>query len=292
MTTDIATDTAQVPEGSPAPEPEAASPAESESLAAAAEPAVDSEAPANGAEPDSPPASDATPPEARKPKADRIKELIAERNFWRERAVAGNPAKPAAPETPPEPEGPPTLEQFEHDADAWAKAFAAYHDKRAAQLVDQHLARVREQEQQQQVAATFASREEQFAAATPDYAEAVSDPSLQQYVTPTISEAVVHSEVGPQLSYYLATHREELATIARMRPTQQAIALGKLEVKLSSAPPPSAPKPKPVQQTRAPAPPSPIGKGKAPSKRPEDMPMDEYMEYRRSWAGYTNGGGK
>jgi hypothetical protein len=121
----------------------------------------------------------------------------------------------------------------------------------------------------------------------PDYAEAVADPSLQQYVTPTISEVVVTSEVGPQLSYYLAQNRGELATIAKMRPTQQAMALARIEAKLSAASPATpapAPKPKPVQQTRAPAPPTPVGNGSAPSKRIEDMSPEEYRAHRQRWA--------
>lgn len=285
MSDQVAPDAAQAPAGSPSPDQNDASPAASAPADAAPEPAVGSEAPANGVTPESPPESDATPAQARKPTPDRIKELIAERNFWRERAVTATPAKPAAAATPPESEGPPSLEQFGHDTEKWSQAFTAYHEKRASEVVDQHFTRVREQDQQRVAAETFVARETQFAASAPDYAEVVSDPSLQQYVTPTISEAIVASETGPQLSYYLATHRDELATIAKMRPIQQAQAIGRLEVKLQStaAAPPPAPK-KNVQQTRAPAPPTPVGNGGSPSKRPEDMTIGEYMEHRRKWS--------
>ena len=287
MSNTLAPDAAQASAGSPSPDPNDASPAASVPADAATEPAVGSEAPANGVTPESPTGSDATPTPARKPTPDRIKELIAERNFWRERAVTATPAKTAEPATPPEPEGPPTLEQFGHDTEKWSQAFTAYHDKRAAQIVGQHLTKEREQEQQRAAAETFVARETQFAATAADYAEVVSDPTLQQYVTPVISEAIVASEIGPQLSYHLATHRDELAAIAKMRPVQQAQALGRLEAKLQATPATPAtpaPKPKTVQQTRAPAPPSPVGNGSAPSKRLEDMPIDEYMAARQRWA--------
>jgi hypothetical protein len=284
-TPELAPDAAQAPAGSLSPDPNDTPPAASVPADAAAAPAVDSEAPANGVTPESPPDSGA-PAAARTPKPERIKELIAERNFWRERAVTATPAKPAEPETPPVPEGPPTLEQFGHDTEKWSQAFTAYHDKRSAQVVGQHLSREREAEQQRATAEAFVSRETQFAVTQPDYADVVSDPSLQQYVTPVISEAIVASENGPQLSYYLGTHRDELATIAKMRPVQQAQALGRLEAKLqsSAAAPPSAPKPRTVQPTRAPAPPSPVGNGSAPTKGIEQMSIGEYMEHRRRWS--------
>lgn len=286
MSESLAPDAAQAPAGSPSPDPNDASPAASEPAAAAPEPAVGSEAPAIGETPATPPESDATPAQARKPTPDRIKELIAERNFWRERAVATPPAKPAEPAKPAAPEGPPTLEQFGHDTEAWSKAFTAYHEKHSSDVVSQYLSREREQEQQRATAETFVSRETQFAATAPDYAEVVSDPSLQQYVTPVISEAIVESEIGPQLSYHLATHRDELAAIAKMRPVQQARALGRLEAKLqtTAAPATPAPKPKPVQLTRAPAPPTPVGNGSAPTKSIEQMSISEYMEHRQRWS--------
>lgn len=286
MTDTLAPDAAQASAGSPSPDPNDAPPAASEPAAAAPEPAVGSEAPANGETPATPPESDATPAQARKPTPDRIKELIAERNFWRERAVAAPPAKPAEPAKPAAPEAEPTLEQFGHDTEAWSKAFSAYHKNLTTHVVSQHFSKEREAEQQRATAETFLSRETQFAATNPEYAEAVSDPVLQQYVTPVISEAVVTSENGPALSFYLATHRDELASIAKMRPVAQAQALGRLEAKLSAQAPSATPAPKPQQkqQTRAPAPPTPLTNGSAPTKSIEQMTISEYMEHRQRWA--------
>lgn len=285
MDPQTAPDAAQAPAGSEPPVQNDSPPAASVPADAASEPAVGSEAPANGEPSDTPSEPDATAA-ARKPKPDRIKELIAERNFWRERAVGGTPQKSATPEQSSAPDEPPTLEQHGFDTEKWSKAFTQYHEARAAKVVEQYLAKVEESKQAASIAEQFAQRETQFSSSTPDYTEAVSDPSLQQYVTQTISDAIVSSPLGPQMSYHLATHREELAAIAKMRPTQQAIALGKLEAKLeaSTAATKPAPKPKTVQQTRAPAPPTPVGNGSAPTKRPEDMSIAEYMEHRQRWA--------
>lgn len=287
MSESLAPDAAQAPAGSPSPDPNDAPPAASEPAAAAPEPAVGSEAPAIGETPATPPESDATPVQARKPTPDRIKELVAERNFLRSELQRATTAKQAEPAKPAEPEVEPTLEQHGHDVEAWSKAFTQYHKSQAAKAVEQHLSRVEGERQAQTITQQFAERETSFATATPDYAEAVSDPSLQQYVTPTISEVVVTSEYGPQLSYYLSQHRDELAKIAKMRPVQQAMALERITAKLptaSTTATPSAPKPKPVQPTRAPAPPTPVGNGSAPTKTIEQMTIGEYMEHRQRWA--------
>src|SRR5690348_10617559 len=111
MTESAAPDQAQVIEGSSAPE--ADPPAEG--ISSAASPDLASSAPEDTSaigdkETGTPPASDPSEPE-RKPKPDRVKELLAERNFWKQKALEGNPAKPAAPVEPVAPEAPPTLEQ-------------------------------------------------------------------------------------------------------------------------------------------------------------------------------------
>lgn len=282
MSDQPATGDAQIPDGSTTPDPEVVPPAEGTSSAATPDPASpDAEAQATGdKETGTPPASDSHEPE-RKPKPERVKELLAERNFWRDRALGSQP-KPAIPEKPVESEAPPTLEQHGHDTEAWSKAYTEWARKDARSAVSEHLAKVREQEQQQQVTEKFVSRESAYAAENPDYYEAVADPTLQQFVTPTISEAIVVSDIGPKLSLHLATHRDELAAISRMRPTQQGIALGRLEARLAPMPAPQATPPrKPVQQTRAPAPPTPVG-GQSPSKDLASMSTDEYLA-ARTW---------
>ncbi len=267
---------------------ETAPPADDVTSTASPEPAaLDAEAPANGeTEADPPPAPDETAPAARKPKADRIQEVIAERNYWRDQAMKAQPAKAEPAPPAPEPEEAPTLEQHGFDTEKWASAYTQWSDKRVDQKVERALKRTEAGKEAQTIQQTFAEREAQFVEANPDYVEAVADPGLQRYVTPTISEAVVLSENGPALSYYLATHRDELAAISRLRPTQQAVALGKIEAKLpakSAKPAAATPPKKTVQQTRAPAPPKPVG-GNAPSKRPEDMSIDEYMQHRQQWS--------
>lgn len=268
-------------DGSTAPLPEAAPPAASEQAAAAPEPAVGSEDQASpGVTSESPPAPDETPPgapEQRKPKRDRIQELIAEREFLREQLAKTTPAKAE----PPKPEVPPKLEDFD-TVEAWQQKYDEYSEARIERAIDNRLKKRSEEEQARALTEQFEARQQTFAEATPDYYEQVSDPSLQQFVTPIISEAIVTSEDGAKLSYYLATHRDELRDIARLRPAAQGVALGKLEAKLAAmpAPTPKTPAPAPKRQTAAPSPPSPVSANGAVTKDLESMSFADYQKHR------------
>lgn len=285
MTESPATDQAQVIEGSSAPE--ADPPAEGTNSAASpdlASPATEETAAIGDKETGTPPASDPVEPE-RKPKPDRVKELLAERNYWREQAIKGQPAQPAAPVEPAVPEGPPTLEQHGYDTEKWSQAYAQWSRVDAARVVRQELEKVEQQKQAQTIAQSFAEREAAFAAVTPDYVDVVSNPELASLATPVISEAIVSGENGAALSYYLGTHLEELAAISRKSPTQQAIAIGRLEAKLANAPASPAAAPpvkKAVQQTRAPAPPSPVNSANGSSIDPNKLNPDDWMKWRNA----------
>lgn len=267
-------------------------PAASVPADAAPEPAAGGEVePATGDSAAPPAASDPLPADEppRKSADQRIKELIAERNALRQAlASPAPPARPAAaePPKPTEPEKPPAIEDFD-DVNKWAAEFSAYTKREAASLVETTvrtaLGKVDTERAQQTTQQAFADREAAYARDNPDYAEAVADESLKQFVTATISQVIVESEHGPGLSHYLATHHEELERIARMKPHQQAKELGKLEVTVASLPKRQPTPPvKVVQQTKAPAPPTPVG-NTSPTRSISEMPLDEYLA-NRPWA--------
>jgi hypothetical protein len=281
MADPIAPEAAQAPAAPETADPNVSTPpAGSEQPAASPEPAVPAEVEAIGETPAAPAETvDPEPPPKRRTAEDRIKELVAERNALRE--LLGKTEKPKAEPAPAIADKVPAIEDFEN-VNEWAAAFSAFQEAIAAQVVERHLGKVKQREQIQTVQQQFVAREAEFAKSVPDYAVMVSDDGLRDLVTPTISEVVIASEIGPALSYHLATHRDELEVISKLSPAQQGVALGKLEVRLSNAPK-QAPKPAPKkQQTQAPAPPSPVG-GSPASKRIEDMPLDEYLA-SRTWA--------
>ncbi len=299
MSEPIATETALTSAPAPADDNNLAPPAESVTSDAVTEPAVVDQAPSANGETAAPPAADDAPestePAAkpRKSAEERIREAIAEREFWKRQALSGQqpPApKQEPPAAPALPEKPPAIEDFE-DVNAWGAALAQYHRQQAELVVEQKLGKVREQQQVSDARQAFDARQQAFQSTVPDYVQVVSDPDIAPYVTPEISGVIVRSELGPQMSYHLGRpeNRNELVRISQLPSAYQLYELGKLEARLAAAPKAStsAPaKPKPVQQTRAPAPPSPVGGANAPSKRVEDMSPDEYMAHRASWANY------
>ncbi len=277
----------EAPSAAQADPPAASVPAD-----AAPEPAAGSEdQPATGDTAASPAASDPEPAAAAPPRKSaehRIKELIAENKALRSLAAQGQPAKPAAPEPKPaEPEKPPAIEDFD-DVNKWAAAFSAYTKRESAAhaetTVRAALGKVESERAAQTTQQAFADREAAYARENPDYAEAVADPDLGEFVTQTISQVIVESELGPALSHYLADHRDELQRIAKLQPHQQAKELGKLEIKIASAPArrQTVPPAKVVQQTKAPAPPTPVG-STTPTRSLAEMPLEEYLA-NRPWA--------
>lgn len=268
-------------------------PAASVPADAVTEPAAGGEVePATGEIAAPPAASDPLPPTDEPPRksADqRIKELIAERNALRQAlASTATPAKPAAaePAKPAEPEKPPAIEDFD-DVNKWAAQFTAYTQRQAASLVETSvrtaLGKVDTERAQATTQQQFTEREAAYARDNPDYAESVQDPGLKQYVTQTISQVIVESEHGPAMSHELAKNLPELQRISRLPPHQQAKELGKLEVKIATAPKRQAvPPAKVVRQTQAPAPPTPVG-STSPTRSHEQMPLDEYLA-NRPWA--------
>lgn len=107
-------------------------------------------------------------------------------------------------------------------------------------------------------------------------ARVFSDATLP--ISPSMAEVIQDSERGPEVAYFLATHREEASRIRSMPPAQAAYALGKIEATLDVA------APKPRTQSNAPPPPKIIkGGGKAlVAKNMDNAPIDEWLTWRNA----------
>ncbi len=227
----------------------------------------------------------------RKPARDRIAEVIAERNaerervkaaqeqaeFWRNQAQGQrtNTAEPAKPAPKPA--------DFDYDMDRWSDAHAKWTDEqieiRSASAAQRLSEQRGQQEHSHRVLSKFQEREAEFAKVTPGYYEAVSDPRLAQFSTPTIIEVIGDSEVCPAISKHLADNPHELARISALSPLQQARELGRIETAVSKAKAPAPTTKHPLRT--APPPPRPVG-GAQPAKSLQDMDIHEYME-NRTW---------
>jgi hypothetical protein len=135
----------------------------------------------------------------------------------------------------------PPIDQFE-TVDAYAEA-------KALQLIEQR----EQQKLQDQILESYGEREEAAREKYDDFEQVAYNPNLK--ITQVMAQTIQTSDVGPEVAYYLGVNPKEAERISKLAPILQAKEIGKLEVKVSEAPP--------VKRTSsAPAPISPV---KAPS---------------------------
>ena len=165
--------------------------------------------------------------------------------------------------------------------------FFDYIEARAAWRAEQSLSAKMSQERQS-IEATrsqeakiskfkeYEKRVADFASTVPDFHDVIeTSPDIPAGVLSLVEEAVLDSDVGPQMVYALAKDEDLLLRIARMSPTRAAIELGKLEARLTQT--------KPKTQTNAPAPITRLkGGGASAPKDISKMSMEEYRAYRNS----------
>ena len=164
----------------------------------------------------------------------------------------------------------PTFAEY-NDIDKFTRAHSQW-------SVQQALAAQQHQTKVQQVAQNYGAREAAFKAVTPDYADAIAD--LQEDYAhvdaPELNTYLVESDLGPQVYYHLATHRDELDRILELPAHRRLGALGKLEAKLELA---KASTKTPPKVSKAPAPMT-SERGSAPKTVRIDDPNLTQAQYR------------
>lgn len=162
------------------------------------------------------------------------KRLAREQRKWERQQAQQQAPKPVVAE-------PPAREQYASD-EAYVEALAA---QKAEALIAQREA----QRQQAQMLESYHEREEEARGKYDDFEQVAYNPRVP--ITEVMAQTIQASDIGPEVAYYLGTNIKEADRIARLPPILQAKEIGKIEVKLSSAPP--------VQRTTsAPAPISPV----------------------------------
>lgn len=92
-------------------------------------------------------------------------------------------------------------------------------------------------------------------------------------LTPAINAAIIGSELAPKVMAYMLENPKEVARISSLNPARQAAEVGKIEAKVSAAPPP--------QVSNAPNPIKPVGGNKGGSKDPSEMTDAEFAKWRQ-----------
>lgn len=170
---------------------------------------------------------------------------------------------------PVQPAGMPKQEDFE--------TYEEYIDARAMHVARQTVAEqvrmqteAQRQAQREQLAESFRQRSEEAAEKYDDYDEVIEASEVP--ITNAIGHAIMESEIGPDISYYLATHPAEARKIVSLSPVGQIREIGKLEVKLTD---------RPKKTTAAPAPPKTLRAAAMPVQDPDKMPIKDWMEQER-----------
>jgi len=147
----------------------------------------------------------------------------------------------------------PTPDQFT-DAFEYAEALAEFSAERALKERDRQDLERKAQEQQAKVVQTWTKRLEAAKAEIDDFDEMVA--SSDVVVPNHIRDAILESDVGPQILYHLASNQDQARTFNDLTPAQALRAIGKLEAKFEKS---ETSKPeRSVVKSKAPAPINPI----------------------------------
>jgi hypothetical protein len=220
-----------------------------------------------------------------KPKANpklerRFSEITKQREEARKEAQQEREARQAlearlaALERQPAPQAPkvdeePQPSQF-NDAFEYAKALAEYTaDKRIAEM-KQDEAKAKQEQERQKVIETWASKVQAAKATLPDFDDIVA--SSDVVVNDDIRDAILESDVGPQILYHLAENDDVAKRIAGLSAKQALREIGKLEARFEVKE--TAPEAKPIVRSKAPAPIQPL-RGSSPA----DVPLSTNGEW-------------
>ena len=182
-----------------------------------------------------------------------------------------NPPKSDEPDPKPDPT------QF-NDALEYAEALAEWTTDRKMRERDQAELARKVEEEQSRMRQKFQDRLDVAKQDMPDYEDMIasSDVSVSQPVT----DAIIESDVGPQLLYYLAENPDFARELGEKSITSQLRAIGRLEAKFekSESPKPSVKEPV-AKKSNAPAPINPLKSGGNPS----DISLDADRKFHGTY---------
>lgn len=234
-----------------------------------------------------------------KRRVDRLNQKLSEREqeieYWKKVALQNanvipqeqvqtpQPAfQPVAPITTDRPD----ISQFD-DIGKYTEALTDWKLQQTLNQMNQQRELEQLQHQQIQLMQSYQSRAAEFMKTAPDFNEAIAEaeemgaPPLGQEVI----SAIMESEVGPQISYWLAKNVNKAVELAQMSPARRMKEIGKIEAQFTKTAPTSTTAPT-TRQTAAPAPIKPVnGSAPKPTKSEYEMTPQEYMAYRNSLKG-------
>lgn len=127
----------------------------------------------------------------------------------------------------------------------------------------------------QKVQESWSSKISKAAQTYPDYQEVLAE-AQDVPINPEVADELMASELGGDITYYLAKHPDEVEQLNRMDSRSIARYIGRLEEKIERERSNSVK----AKTSKAPAPIKPVSGTSSPSmKSLEDMSMEEYVKY-------------
>ena len=163
----------------------------------------------------------------------------------------------------------PQPSQF-NDAFEYAKALAVYSTEQALAERDRQEAQAKEVQERQKVIGQWAEKVQLAKATLPDFDDIVA--SSDVVVNDDIRDAILESDVGPQILYHLAENDDVAKKIAGLNAKQALREIGKLEARFEAKE--TKPEPTPITRSKAPAPINPLR-----GSNPADVPMSANGEW-------------
>lgn len=189
------------------------------------------------------------PPKKEGGVAKRIRELVAEREAWREMAMRSQGTSKEQ-EKKEVAQGKPESSKFE-SYEAYMEALTDWKVEQRLSERDQKAKETSSEnernERLQKLKEGFEERAEKFREQQEDF----DDVAFSQFpVSPAMAEAIMESELGPQILFHLGNNPKEAMRIARMSPYAAAREIGKLEVTLPELVKPSSSAPAPINPVK------------------------------------------
>ena len=154
----------------------------------------------------------------------------------------------------------PQASQFQ-DAFEYAEALAEWSAEKAILEREKQEAERKVAEERNKVIQSWTQKLEKAKAELPDFDDMVASSNVQ--VRDEVRDAILESDVGPQILYHLASDDELANKIATM-PVHKALKeLGKLEIQFERKEAPAEVKSEPVARSKAPAPIKPLAASKS-----------------------------
>jgi len=153
----------------------------------------------------------------------------------------------------------PQASQFQ-DAFEYAEALAEWSAEKALVERDKQEQQRKIEVERQEVIKSWTSKLEKAKAEMPDFDEMVASSQVQ--VRDEVRDAILESDVGPQILYQLASDDDLAQRISTMPVNKALKELGKLEVQFERKEAPAEVKSEPVARSKAPAPIKPLTAGK------------------------------